>query len=247
MTQTLNSAKRLTLVISTACLLLSGLLASGLAQAVTAPKSIEKAVQRHVDRLLKQHQLANRTGQRIEFSVSKIDPNLRMASCSSPLRLQKNDDRMLGRVSIKVRCEGTRPWQIYVPVTIKAYQKVVTAAVPLARDQRLDRVVLELKEKEVSRLTQGYFSNLDQVIGKTVKRPLQVNGVLLPNMIIETMVISRGDEVMIVAKSGALSVKSPGIAINKGRIGQQIQVKNKASKRVVTARIINSKLVQVVM
>ncbi|EGG98196.1 hypothetical protein imdm_386 [gamma proteobacterium IMCC2047] len=44
-----------------------------------------------------------------------------------------------------------------------------------------------------------------------------------------------------------MSVKSPGIAINNGRVGQQIQVKNKSSKRVITARVVNSRLVEVVM
>lgn len=223
------------------------LLVTGQAQAITSPKTIEKAVQRHVSQLLKQHKINNNKGQRIEFSVANIDPNLRMASCGSPLRLSKNDARMLGRVSIKVRCEGPAPWQIYVPVNIKAFQKVVTASAPLARDQRLDASLLSLTEKEVSLLTQGFFSQIDEVSGKSLKRPVQANSVIQPHMIIEPLVIKRGDEVMILAQSGSLSVKSPGIAVTKGRIGQQIQVKNKASSRVVTARVINSKLVQVVM
>jgi len=42
-------------------------------------------------------------------------------------------------------------------------------------------------------------------------------------------------------------VRSAGIAISNGRVGQQIQVKNKASKRVITARVINGNLVEVVM
>jgi len=200
-----------------------------------------------MDKLLKQHLLDNNSQQRIEFNVARIDPNLRMPRCSKALSLKKNNQRILGRVSIRVRCDGNNPWQIYVPVTVKAYQKVVTASAPLAREQRLDRSVIELTEKEVSRLTQGYFSSINEVLGKSLKRPVSLNGVIQPNMVVESMVISRGDEVMIIAKIGTLSVKSPGIAINNGRIGQQIQVKNKASKRVITARVITSKLVEVIM
>ena len=66
-------------------------------------------------------------------------------------------------------------------------------------------------------------------------------------MVKEPIIIKRGDVVMIIAKAGALSVKSAGVAINDGRLGQQIQVKNKASKRIVVARVISSKQVQVVM
>lgn len=223
------------------------LLTGGFAQAITTPKAIEKSVQRHVGKLLKQHGLTNTSQQRIDFSVSKIDPNLRLASCSKPLRLKKNDNKLMGRISIAVRCEGNKPWKIYVPVTIKAYRKVVTAAVPLARNQVLEAALLEMTEKEVSRLNQGYFSSISDVKGKSLNRSLQLSGVLQPNMVKEPIIIKRGDVVMIIAKTGALSVKSAGVAINDGRLGQQIQVKNKSSKRVVVARVISSNQVQVVM
>ena len=154
---------------------------------------------------------------------------------------------MLGRISVQVRCNGSNPWQIYVPVTIKAFQQVVTAATPLRREQRLEAGLVELTEKEVSNLSQGYFSSVEEVIGKSLKRPGPFNGVIQPNMLVEAMVIKRGDEVVILAKSGSLSVKSAGIAVNDGRVGQQIQVKNKASQRVITARVINNQLVEVVM
>jgi len=230
-----------------ALLLANTLLMSGLTQAITSPQAISTAVHRHVGKLLKDHKLTNNGQQRIAFDVARIDPNLRMPSCSKALSLKKNEPRLLGRVSIRVRCDGNKPWQIYVPVTIKAFQKVVTATTPLAREQRLEAGLIELTEKEVSRLTQGYFSSVAAVTGKSLKRPVPMNGVIQPNMLIEAMVIKRGDEIMIIAKSGALSVRSAGIAISNGRVGQQIQVKNKASKRVITARVINGNLVEVVM
>lgn len=230
-----------------ALLLASCLLTSGFAQAITSPQSIQSAVHRYVDKLLKQHTLINNSEQRISFDVARIDPNLRMPSCSRALSLKKNEARMLGRISVQVRCNGSNPWQIYVPVTIKAFQQVVTAATQLRREQRLEAGLVELTEKEVSNLTQGYFSSVEEVTGKSLKRPVPFNGVIQPNMLVEAMVIKRGDEVVILAKSGSLSVKSAGIAVNDGRIGQQIQVKNKASKRVITARVINNKLVEVVM
>lgn len=228
-------------------LLTVSLLFSNWAQAITSPQSIQSAVHRHMQQLIKQHRLGHQHQQRIEFDIARIDPNLRMPSCTKRLSLNKNDARLLGRISIRVRCDGNKPWQIYVPVTVKAYQKVVTAAAPLTREQRLDASTVALTEKDVSRLSQGYFSSISDVLGKSLKRPVQLNGVILPNMVAEAMVISRGDEVMIIAKIGTLAVKSPGIAVNNGRVGQQIQVKNKASKRVITARVINSRLVEVIM
>ncbi len=228
-------------------LLTGSLLASSWSQAITSPQTIQSAVHQHMQKLLAEHGVSQNHQQRIDFEVANIDPNLRMPSCSRKLSLKKNESRLLGRISIRVRCEGSKPWQIYVPVSVKAYQKVVTAAAPLTQEQRLDASVIALTEKEVSRLTQGYYSSVNEVLGKSLKRPVPLNGVIQPNMVVEAMVINRGDEVMIVAKVGTLSVKSPGIAINNGRVGQQIQVKNKSSKRVITARVVSSRLVEVVM
>ena len=216
--------------IQTLMVLVSSLLVTTWAQAITSPQTIQAEVHRYLQGLVKTYQTNNLSQQRIAFEAASIDPNLRMPTCSKPLALKKNDAHLLGRISIRVRCEGHTPWQIYVPVTVKAYQKVVTAAAPLAREQRLDSSNIQLTEKEVSRLTQGYFSSIDEVLGKSLKRPVSLNRVIQPNMVAEAMVISRGDEVMIMAKKGTLSVKSPGIAITNGRVGQQIQVKKQIIK-----------------
>lgn len=234
-----------TTLISLVSLLL--LLTGGVAQAITSPQAIEQSVQRYVEKLLKQQGLTSTAQQRIDFSVSKIDPNLRMASCSKPLRLKRNRDKLMGRISVEVSCVGNKPWKIYVPVIISAYRQVVTAAVPLSRRQKLDASVLKMTEKDVAHLKQGYFSSIEEVEGKLLRRSLQLSGVLKPNMIVEPIMVKRGDEVIITAKSGTLSVQSTGIAINDGRIGEQIQVKNKSTQRVVTARVVNSKEVEVLM
>ena len=72
-----------------------------------------------------------------------------------------------------------------------------------------------------------------------------MNGVITPRMIEEPKVVKKGDEVMIVATKGALSVRSSGVALSDGRVGQQISVKNSATKRIVKARVKRKGLVQV--
>ncbi|MNI79624.1 flagellar basal body P-ring biosynthesis protein FlgA [compost metagenome] len=60
-------------------------------------------------------------------------------------------------------------------------------------------------------------------------------------------VISKGDQVVIIARSGTLSVRMPGEALSNGGMREQIRVKNLNSKRVIKAQVIAPGQVEVAM
>ena len=60
-------------------------------------------------------------------------------------------------------------------------------------------------------------------------------------------VISKGDQVVITARSGTLSVRMPGEALSNGRMAEQIRVKNLNSRRVIKAQVIAPGQVEVAM
>lgn len=213
----------------------------------TTPQQITRQVSLSVENQLKRQNIIGQANHRVSYEVSRIDPRLRLADCNLPLSIDLGSKRLLGRVTAKVQCKGEMPWTIYVPVSIKVFKKVVTARTPAAKGQLLTRESLQLAEHEVSALTQGYFTNLDAVTNKQLKRSVTLNGIIKPNMLIEPKVVKKGDEVMIVAVKGSLAVRSPGVAMGDGRVGQQIMVKNSASKRLVKATVKQKGLVEVII
>ncbi len=225
--------------------LVASMLVAPLSAAYTTASQLEQRVGNEVSLLLKQHGITSRAGQRVAYQISPIDPRLRLADCDEAMAILIDPGKLLGRLTAKVECRGQSPWSIYVPVTVKLYKSIVTTRRPLARGALLERKNLQIREKEVSRLTQGYFVTTKALINKQLKRSLAINSVITPDAIIEPKAIKKGDSVMIVASSGTLKVRSPGIAMSDGRIGQQIRVKNSASKRVVNARVKQKGLVEV--
>jgi len=201
----------------------------------TSPKQIKKLVERELVSQLDAQNIRQQRGQRVSYKISRVDPRLRLADCEVPVSVDLGTANLLGRVTAKVACKGASPWTIYVPLSVQVFKKVVTVRSPATTGKILKQSDLQLSEKEVSSLTQGYFSDFNQVANKLLKRSVTMNGVVTPNMIEEPKVIRKGDEVMIVAAKGTLSVSSPGIALSDGRVGQQISVKNSSSKRVVKA------------
>ena len=153
----------------------------------------------------------------------------------------------IGRVTLRVRCDGSAPWTLFVPGQVQLYREVVTAVRPLKRDSVLSERDVALAERDVGLLNQGYLNALTQAIGKKLTRPLQPDQVLAPIHVEQAEVVRRGDQVIISARSGGISVRMPGEALSDGGMGKQINVRNLGSQRVVKARVTGPGQVEVAM
>ena len=63
------------------------------------------------------------------------DPRLRLAQCTQPLAatVPANGVRS-ARFTAEVRCDGSQPWRLYLPVRVTSTRPVVVASRALARD-----------------------------------------------------------------------------------------------------------------
>ncbi|MNN49195.1 flagellar basal body P-ring biosynthesis protein FlgA [compost metagenome] len=143
----------------------------------------------------------------------------------------------LGRVTVKVRCEGTSPWTVFVPAQVRLFRDVVTTTRPLRRTGIVEPGDVMLRERDISVITQGYLTSLDQAIGQRLTRPMVADQVITLVHLEQAEVIRKGDQVVITARSGTLSVKMPGEALSNGGMSEQIRVKNLNSQRVIKAQV----------
>lgn len=213
--------------------------------AMTSSQEIKQVVTRKVEAELQRQHISDQANQRVSFRVHSIDPRLQLAQCSQALRADLQGDRLIGKISAKVSCQGNQPWSVYVPVSILIYKKVVTARAPLARGTLLTNKHLQLTEIELSSLNQGYLNAVHLATGKQLKRAIRLSDVVKPDMLIEPKIISRGDDLTILAGSGTIEVRSTGVALTDGKMGQQIRVKNKASNKIISATVISKGVVRV--
>jgi len=143
----------------------------------------------------------------------------------------------IGRVTVKVRCDGASPWTVFVPAQVKLFRDVVVVARPLKRTGIIDFEDVVLRERDISMISQGYLTSLDQAIGQKLTRPVVTDQVITLVHLEQAEVIRKGDQVVISASSGALQVKMPGEALSNGGMSEQIRVKNLNSNRVIKARV----------
>lgn len=87
----------------------------------------------------------------------------------------------LGRVTVKVRCNGSSPWTVFVPAQVRLFRNVVTVVRPLKRESIVGEQDVSLRERDVGALNQGFLSDLEQAIGLKVIRPTVMDQVLTLN------------------------------------------------------------------
>lgn len=185
---------------------------------------------------------------RHEVRVNRLDPRLRLPLCDQPLTTTlESPAQPLGRVTTRVRCDGSAPWTVFVPAEVRLYRPVVVLTRPLKRMSVVKAADLSLVERDIGQLGQNFLTDPTQAIGKKLTRQLGSGQILLSTHLQVAEVIRRGDQVVISARGSTVNVRMPGEALTDGAPGQQINVRNLRSQRVVRARVIGPGQVEVAL
>ncbi|ANC04345.1 MULTISPECIES: flagellar basal body P-ring formation chaperone FlgA [Pseudomonas] len=236
----------LAIPLAIACLLASG--ARTLADSFTLPEQLIGVTQGFLEFTVEDYMTRTQTVGRYDIQVNNLDPRLRMPVCSQQLDASlESPAQPLGRVTVRVRCDGTSPWTVFVPAQVKLFRDVVVMTRPLKRESVIGEGDVALRERDVSTLGQGFLSELDQAVGMKLLRPTVLDQVLTLQQLEQADVIRKGDHVVITARSGGLSVRMPGEALSKGGLTEQIRVRNLNSQRVVKATVVGPGQVEVAM
>ncbi|MCK6190394.1 flagellar basal body P-ring formation chaperone FlgA [Pseudomonas sp. EYE_354] len=205
---------------------------------VTLPDLLIGVTQGFLEFTVEDYLATTQTPGRYEIQVNQLDPRLRMPMCDKELTATlESPAQPIGRVTVRVRCDGTSPWTVFVPAQVKLFRDVVVVARPLKRTGIIGFEDIVLRERDISLINQGYLTSVDQAVGQRLTRPVVTDQVLTLVHLEQAEVIRKGDQVVISASSGGLSVKMPGEALSNGGMSEQIRVKNLNSNRVIKARV----------
>jgi len=218
------------------------------AAAVTRPEQLIDVTRGFLEHSVKDYLQRSQIEGRHQVEVNRLDPRLRLAQCDAPLSTTlESPAQPIGRATVRVSCEGSSPWSIFVPAQVYLYRQVIVASRPLKRDSILGNADVAIAERDVGLLSHGYLTELDQVLGNKLTRGIQPHQVITPNQITQAEVVRKGDQVVISAKNTVIKVRMPGEALDAGALGAQIRVKNVRSGRTIKARVVGPGQVEVDM
>lgn len=228
-------------------LCLSALASNSQADNATLPEQLIGVTQGFLEFTVEDYLGKNQIDGRYQIEVNNLDPRLRMPGCDKELTATLESAKPLGRVTVRVRCEGAAPWTVFVPAQVHLFRNVVVTVRPLKRLAIVADEDIAMRERDVGQVGQGFLTSLDQAVGQKMLRPTVVDQVLAPTFIEQPEMVHKGDQVVITARSGSLSVRMPGEALSDGGFNEQIRVKNLNSQRVIKANITGPGQVEVAM
>lgn len=157
----------------------------------------------------------------------------------------------LGRVNLDlaVYVRGERRQAVPVSLDVKAYQKVAVCKRRVERGEPLsdDNVLFD---RRVVQGLNSYVTPGDSLLGKRAKHALQPGQVLSAHDVesgapLGPVLVKQRELVKAVARLGPLQVTTVAEALQEGRDGQWIRVRNVDSKKVVVGRVVAKATVEV--
>ena len=143
-------------------------------------------------------------------------------------------DESLGGLFIKISCEDSTPWQLYLAVKIRTLLPVLVASTGISKGTVLDNSNLTIEYRDQRKIRGEVMDQISLVSGARAKRKISSGAQISRRNI---CLVCKGESVTIVAKSDNLTIKTAGIALRDGSLGEQINIKNRRSGKTIMARV----------
>jgi flagellar basal body P-ring formation protein FlgA len=183
-----------------------------------------------------------------QIEIGAPDARLRLARCNQPLIAElPPGSRAVGSTTVGVRCPGTSPWSIYIPVRVQIFANILVAAHPLARGVPLTLDDLTLSRQDLAMVPGSALTEVAQAVGKRLRYPVATGAALNAGLLDLPPLVKRGQNVTIISASQGLEVRATGEALNDGASGETVRVRNLLTKKIIQGTVQDTGLVRVSM
>jgi flagella basal body P-ring formation protein FlgA len=171
---------------------------------------------------------------RVEVEVGRLDPRLRLAPCQRIEPHLPPGTRLWGRTRVGLRCtQGPSAWNVYLPVTVKAFGPAWVAAVPLVAGSVVAAADLAQAEVDLAEDSSAAVTQRELIVGRTLARALDPGqGVRQAHLKLRQW-FAAGETVRVVALGAGFRIAGEGQALTPGLEGQPARVRTD-SGRVLT-------------
>jgi flagellar basal body P-ring formation protein FlgA len=170
----------------------------------------------------------------VTVNVGALDSRLRLVECTDPLKVSLPAGATFrARMTLGVSCTAPTAWTVYVPVNVETQSSVLVLRHAVGRGARLTAQDVEVQTRMVSGPGDDYLTDMAELSGRTLKRPLGAGAALTADAMAADAVIKRGQEVTLLAAAGGMEVRARGVAMTDAPAAGRVKAQNLASGRIV--------------
>lgn len=128
---------------------------------------------------------------------------------------------------------------------VQVFDKVLVAGMDLPLEKVIPQNAVRVEEREVTGGQGRYLSKLEDIAGRVPVRYVHMGQPLEQNMLQNPVVIHSGSPVKLITNYKGVQVSAEGIAMQKGRVGGRIKVRNAHSSRILQGKVIDAATVEI--
>lgn len=171
------------------------------------------------------------------IEVNVFPPAASLDSCqqAEPF-LPRDDTRLMGRVSVGLRCDTDGNHVRYLQAELHVYGERVVAARDISPGEVIRADMLTTERVDLSRLPAQALTDIDATIGQQARRPLRQGQSLSAQMLSAPQLVQRGQMVSIEALGQGFRIRRQGEALDNGARGDTVRVRTD-HREVVEAQV----------
>ena len=170
-----------------------------------------------------------------EVTAGTIDERLPLNHCEEGLTISLPAKMEIRRnTTVYLKCEGDKPWDLYLPVRVSIQKPYVTVAAPVAKGDILSESMLTLAYQDQTLIRGDYLTDPAALIGVRSKRELKPGQ---PIRLTQVCVVCKGDQVTLSAENSSMQIKTMARALQDGSFGDMIRLVNTRSGRTVQGQV----------
>lgn len=180
-------------------------------------------------------------------TAGNLDTRLRLAPCAEPLVASMPSNLLGGaHVTAAVRCQAPQTWTVYIPVTIESEAPVLVLRHGAARGAQLSAADVEVQIRRLPGVGSRYVADVTSLEGRRLKRSLPAGNPLTPEVLVQDVVVRRGQRVILLASTENFEIRAQGTALSDGHSAERIRVQNDSSSKIVEGVVESGEVVRVV-
>lgn len=206
----------------------------------TVQEQIDQAVHRHLSqRLAQQAEREGWQGMRLTRKSVALPADAPTHPCSQALQVSDEAGKAsaLNRQRLTVQCPGAQGWRLVVATQANVFVQAVVTTRVLERGQTITPAMLDRQEVNLARQRRGVIASLEDVVGLSAKRRIRAHQVLGHDMLVSSWLVRRGDKVVVTARHAGIQAAVEGVALDDGRMGAVVRVRNPGSGKVIDAKV----------
>ncbi|MBF0185306.1 MAG: flagellar basal body P-ring formation protein FlgA [Magnetococcales bacterium] len=138
---------------------------------------------------------------------------------------------------VTVLVDGAVGARLQIVVQLKQRVQTPVLRRDFKRGEAVGKDDVLIMETDLSAAMPGRLQTITDVVGRVATRDIKANQPLIDKMLEGPVAVERNDRVRVILNRGALSIETTGIAMQRGRIGDFISIRNAQSKTLFEAQI----------